>query len=425
MDNVFEALNERGFIKQSTNAEQITRLLAEEQITYYVGFDPTAPSLHVGSLVPIMAMAHLQRAGHQPIAIIGGGTTMIGDPTDKTEMRPMLSEKQISANSKGILAQLQRYLNLDNEIANSENSQIAPKAGRFLNNADWLLSVNYIEFLRDIGKHFRVNEMIKAEGYRQRLDRELGLSFLEFNYQLLQAYDYLCLFRKYGCRLQLGGDDQWGNILAGVDLVRRIEGERVHAVTFPLLTTASGAKMGKTAGGAVWLDAERTSPYEFYQYWINVDDRDVSRFLAYFTFLPMDEVRRLGNLEDEAIREAKEILAYEATQLAHGKAEADKAQTASRAAFGGGNLNEAEMPTSVIAPERLESGIPIMVLFHEVGLANSRSEARRLIQQGGAYINEKQYRAIDMVVGTDLFEDDALLLRAGKKRYHRIVLKGN
>ena len=305
MDNVFEALNERGFIKQTTNSEQVARLLGEEQVTYYVGFDPTAPSLHVGSLVPIMAMAHLQHAGHKPIAIIGGGTTMIGDPTDKTEMRPMLSEEQISTNSKGILTQLQRYLNLDDAIANNEESQTASKAGRFLNNADWLLSVNYIEFLRDIGKHFRVNEMIKAEGYRQRLERELGLSFLEFNYQLLQAYDYLCLFQEYGCRLQLGGDDQWGNILAGVDLVRRVEGERVHAVTFPLLTTASGAKMGKTASGAVWLDAERTSPYEFYQYWINVDDRDVFRFLAYFTFLPMDEIRHLGNLEDEAIREAK------------------------------------------------------------------------------------------------------------------------
>ena len=425
MDNVFEALNERGFIKQVTNAEQVTRLLAEKQVTYYVGFDPTASSLHVGSLVPIMAMAHLQRAGHTPIAIIGGGTTMIGDPTDKTEMRPMLSEEQISANGTSILAQLQRYLNLDNGTTDSEKSQAAPKAGRFLNNADWLLTVNYIEFLRDIGKHFRVNEMIKAEGYRQRLDRELGLSFLEFNYQLLQAYDYLCLFQEYGCRLQLGGDDQWGNILAGVGLVRRIEGEQVHAVTFPLLTTASGAKMGKTAGGAVWLDAERTSPYEFYQYWINVDDRDVSRFLAYFTFLPMDEVRRLGSLEDEAIREAKAVLAYEATQLAHGKAEADKAQAASRAAFGGGNLNETEMPTSVIPLERLDGGISIMALFHEAGLANSRSEARRLIQQGGAYINEKQYRAIDMVVGTDLLEENALLLRAGKKRYHRIVIKEN
>lgn len=425
MDNVFEALNERGFIKQVTNAEQVTRLLAEKQVTYYVGFDPTASSLHVGSLVPIMAMAHLQRAEHKPIAIIGGGTTMIGDPTDKTEMRPMLSKEQISANGKGILAQLQRYLNLDNTLVNAGNSQTPSRVGGFFNNADWLLSINYIEFLRDIGKHFRVNEMIRAEGYKQRLERDLGLSFLEFNYQLLQAYDYLYLFREYGCRLQLGGDDQWGNILAGVDLVRRIEAERVHAVTFPLLTTASGAKMGKTAGGAVWLDAERTSPYEFYQYWINVDDRDVSRFLAYFTFLPIDEVRRLGSLEDEAIREAKEVLAYETTRLAHGKAEADKARTASRAAFGGGNLDEAEMPTSVIAAERLNAGIPIMALFHEVGLANSRSEARRLVQQGGAYINEKQCRSIDMVVGTDLLEDNALLLRAGKKRYHRIVLKEN
>ena len=425
MHSVFEALNERGFVKQTTNAEQVSHLLSEGQVTYYVGFDATATSLHVGSLVPIMAMAHLQRAGHKPIAIIGGGTTMIGDPTDKTEMRPMLSPEQIGANGKGILTQLQRYLNLDNGVAGVDNSQTPSKAGGFLNNADWLLSINYIEFLRDIGKHFRVNEMIRAEGYKQRLERELGLSFLEFNYQLLQAYDYLCLFQKYGCRLQLGGDDQWGNILAGVDLVRRIEGERVHAITFPLLTTASGAKMGKTAGGAVWLDTERTSPYEFYQYWINTDDRDVSRFLAYFTFLPMDEVRRLGSLKDEAIREAKEVLAYEVTQLAHGKTEADKARAAARAAFGGGNLDDAAMPTSTIASQRLESGIPIMELFHEIGLANSRSEARRLVQQGGAYINEKQYQAIDTIIDTNLLEGDALLLRAGKKRYHRIILEDN
>ena len=425
MHDVFETLNERGFVKQTTNAEQVAHLLSEGQVTYYVGFDATATSLHVGSLVPIMAMAHLQRAGHKPIAIIGGGTTMIGDPTDKTDMRPMLSQENIAANGKGILTQLQRYLNLDNAIADANDSQDVSKVGRFLNNADWLLSINYIEFLRDIGRHFRVNEMIRAEGYRQRLERELGLSFLEFNYQLLQAYDYLCLFREYGCRLQLGGDDQWGNILAGVDLVRRIEGARVHGLTFPLLTTASGAKMGKTADGAVWLDAERTSPYQFYQYWINTDDRDVSRFLAYFTFLPIDEVRRLGRLKDAAIREAKEVLAYEVTQLAHGKTEADKAQAASRAAFGGGNLDEVAMPTSVIDANRLDSGIPIMELFHEVGLANSRSEARRLVQQGGAYINEKQYREIGLVVNADLREDDALLLRAGKKRYHRILIKEN
>ena len=411
MSNVFETLQERGFVQQCTNEENVSSLLSGDQITYYVGFDPTADSLHAGSLVPIMAMANLQRAGHKPIAIIGGGTTMIGDPTDKTEMRPIISTEQIEKNGASILAQLQRYLDLDNT------------AGLFLNNAEWLLSLNYIEFLRDIGKHFRVNEMIRAEGYRQRLERELGLSFLEFNYQLLQSYDYLCLFQKYDCVLQLGGDDQWGNILAGVDLVRRIEGKRVHGLTFPLLTTAGGAKMGKTAGGAVWLDSNRTSPYEFYQYWINTDDRDVERFLAYFTFLPMDEVRRLGSLEHDAIREAKAVLAYEATKLAHGKVEADKAQETSRAAFGGGGLDLEAMPMTAISTERLNTGIPIMELFHEVGLTTSKSEARRLIQQGGAYINEKQYKAIDVVVDTTLLKEDALLLRAGKKRYHRVVIE--
>ena len=411
MSNVFETLQERGFVQQCTNEENVSSLLSGDQITYYVGFDPTADSLHAGSLVPIMAMANLQRAGHKPIAIIGGGTTMIGDPTDKTEIRPMISTEQIEKNGASILEQLKRYLDLDNT------------AGLFLNNAEWLLSLNYIEFLRDIGKHFRVNEMIRAEGYRQRLERELGLSFLEFNYQLLQSYDYLCLFQKYDCVLQLGGDDQWGNILAGVDLVRRIEGERVHGLTFPLLTTAGGAKMGKTAGGAVWLDSNRTSPYEFYQYWINTDDRDVERFLAYFTFLPMDEVRRLGSLEHDAIREAKAVLAYETTKLAHGKVEADKAQETSRAAFGGGGLDLDAMPTTAISTERLNIGIPIMELFHEVGLTTSKSEARRLIQQGGAYINEKQYKAIDVVVDTTLLEEDALLLRAGKKRYHRVVIE--
>ncbi len=411
MSNVFETLQERGFVQQCTNAEQLSRLLSANQITYYVGFDPTADSLHAGSLVPIMAMAHLQRGGHKPIAIIGGGTTMIGDPTDKTEMRPMISAEQIEKNGANILQQLQRYLDLDDT------------AGLFLNNAEWLLSLNYIEFLRDIGKHFRVNEMIRAEGYRQRLEREMGLSFLEFNYQLLQAYDYLCLLQKYDCVLQLGGDDQWGNILAGVDLVRRIEGKRVHGLTFPLLTTAGGAKMGKTAGGAVWLDPNRTSPYQFYQYWINIDDRDVERFLAYFTFLPMDEVKRLGSLEHDEIREAKAVLAYQATKLAHGKVEADKAQETSRAAFGGGGLDLDAMPTTTIPTERLNSGIPIMDLFHEVGLTTSKSEARRLIQQGGAYINEKQYKGIDVIVNANMLEEDALLLRAGKKRYHRVVLE--
>ena len=404
-------LKERGFVQQCTNEEHVSHLLSEDPITYYVGFDATADSLHAGSLVPIMAMAHLQRAGHKPIAIIGGGTTMIGDPTDKTEMRPIISAEQIEDNGASILKQLQRYLDLDNT------------AGLFLNNAEWLLSLNYIEFLRDIGKHFRVNEMIRVEGYRQRLEREMGLSFLEFNYQLLQAYDYLCLFQKYDCVLQLGGDDQWGNILAGVDLVRRVEGKRVHGLTFPLLTTAGGAKMGKTAGGAVWLDSDRTSPYQFYQYWINIDDRDVERFLGYFTFLPMDEVRRLGGLEHDEIRESKAVLAYQATKLAHGQIAADKAQETSRAAFGGGGLDLEAMPTTTIPTDRLNTGIPIIELFHEVGLTTSKSEARRLIQQGGAYINEEQYKDIDFIVDTNLLEENALLLRAGKKRYHRVVLE--
>lgn len=410
MSNVFEILQQRGFVQQCTNEEIVSRLLTETQIAYYVGFDPTADSLHAGSLVPIMAMAHLQQAGHKPIAIIGGGTTMIGDPTDKTEMRPMISAEQIEKNGARILKQLQRYIQLDNA------------AGLFLNNAEWLLSLNYVEFLREIGRHFRVNEMMRAEGYRQRLEREMGLSFLEFNYQLLQAYDYLRLFQEHNCVLQLGGDDQWGNILAGVDLVRRVEGERVHGLTFPLLTTAGGAKMGKTVGGAIWLDPDKTTPYEFYQYWINTDDRDVERFLAFFTFLPMEEVKRLGKLEHDEIREAKNILAYEATKLAHGKEQADRSQETSRAAFGGEGIDLDAMPTTTISKDYLEDGIPIIQLFHEAGLANSRSEARRLIEQGGAYVNEEQQKDIEIVIDTNSLKDEALLLRAGKKRYHRILL---
>lgn len=410
MSNVFEILQQRGFVQQCTNEEIVSRLLTETQIAYYVGFDPTADSLHAGSLVPIMAMAHLQQAGHKPIAIIGGGTTMIGDPTDKTEMRPMISAEQIEKNGARILKQLQRYIQLDNA------------AGLFLNNAEWLLSLNYVEFLREIGRHFRVNEMMRAEGYRQRLEREMGLSFLEFNYQLLQAYDYLRLFQEHSCVLQLGGDDQWGNILAGVDLVRRVEGERVHGLTFPLLTTAGGAKMGKTVGGAIWLDPDKTTPYEFYQYWINTDDRDVERFLAFFTFLPMEEVKRLGKLEHDEIREAKNILAYEATKLAHGKEQADRSQETSRAAFGGEGIDLDAMPTTTISKDHLEDGIPIIQLFHEAGLANSRSEARRLIEQGGAYVNEEQQKDIEIVIDTNSLKDEVLLLRAGKKRYHRILL---
>ncbi len=410
LENVFETLKERGFIQQCTNADEIARLLREKQIAYYVGFDATADSFHVGSLVPIMAMAHLQRAGHTPIAIIGGGTTMIGDPGGKTTMRRMMLRETIEANGDGILSQLKHYLDLGDE------------GGIFLNNADWLLPLGYIDFLRDIGRHFRVNEMIRAEAYRQRLEREEGLSFIEFNYQLLQAYDFLHLFKEHDCVLQLGGDDQWGNILAGVDLVRRVEGATVHAMTFPLLTTAGGEKMGKTAAGAVWLDANRTPPYEFYQYWVNVDDRDVRRFLACFTLLPMEEVQRLGELKGDLIREAKERLAYEVTKLTHGATEAEDARAASRAAFGKDGIDLSAIPTTTIDADRLAVGVPIVDLFAEVGLGGSKSAIRRLIQQGGAYVNGEQVKETDAIVTEKHLDDGVLLLRHGKKRFRRVII---
>jgi tyrosyl-tRNA synthetase len=409
MSNVFETLQERGFIKQFTDEEALRRALNEGQATFYVGFDPTADSLHLGHLLPIMAMAHLQSAGHKPIAIIGGGTAMVGDPSGKTEMRQLLSREDIEANGVGILAQLQRYLNLDGQN------------GLFLNNADWLMTLNYIEFLRDIGRHFRVNEMIKAESYRARLEREEGLSFIEFNYQLLQAYDFYHLAKTHGCNLQMGGDDQWSNILAGVDLTRRMLSKTTYGLTFPLLTTASGAKMGKTAKGAVWLDANRTSPYEFYQYWVNCDDRDTQALLGYFTFLPMEEVRRLGALEGADLRLAKETLAYEATRLCHGEAAAEEARAAAKAAFGGeGDLSA--VPSTEMAQSRLEDGVLFTEILVEAGLAASKGAARRLVEQGGAYLNNEAISDPYFSVNASHLQDGALMLRSGKKKYHRVVV---
>ncbi|RMG94110.1 MAG: tyrosine--tRNA ligase, partial [Candidatus Dadabacteria bacterium] len=378
MAHVLDVLRERGFLEQTTGEDEVRELLAAPT-TCYIGFDPTASSFHVGSLVPIMALAHMQRAGHRPIALVGGGTAMIGDPSGKTEMRKLLTREQIEENARGLKAQLARFLDFD-------------RGAMLLNNADWLLELNYIEFLRDIGVHFSVNRMLAAESYRQRL--ETGLNFIEFNYMLLQAYDFLYLFQHHGCRLQMGGNDQWGNIVAGVELIRRVEGAEAHGITFPLLTTASGAKMGKTAQGAVWLDPERTSPYDFYQYWINTEDPDVERFLGLFTFLPMEEVRELGRLEGARIREAKEVLAFEVTKLVHGEAEARKARDASRALFGGtGNLDEA--PTHEVDASRLREGIEAFVLLHEAGLTKSRGEARRLIAQGGAYLHGEPIGSFD------------------------------
>lgn len=407
--NVYDELKERGFINQATDEARLRRLFAETRVTTYVGFDPTADSLHVGNLLGLMALGHLQRMGHRTIAIIGDGTAMVGDPSGKTEMRPVLAFETISQNARRIKAQIGRYIQLDGE------------SGLATHNAEWLLPLKYIDFLREIGRHFSVNRMLSAEAYKQRM--ETGLSFLEFNYQVLQAYDFLMLFRKYGCILQLGGDDQWGNILAGVELIRRVDSGEAEGMTWPLLTTATGQKMGKTATGAVWLDPQKTTPYDYYQYWINVHDDDVGRFLAYFTFLPMDEVRSLSVLRGEEIRKAKEALAFEATKITHGRGEAEKAWEAARAVFQGRGRDLSAIPRTELAMKELSSGIPVVELFQQVGLVSSKSEARRLIQQGGAYVNEERIDSIEDVVSTSAIRDEGILLRAGKKRYHRVVVK--
>jgi tyrosyl-tRNA synthetase len=405
-ENVFDILKERGFIAQATDEPAIHELLGGDQITFYVGYDGSADSLHAGHLVPTMAMMHLQRAGHRPIGLVGGGTTMIGDPSGKTEMRQMLSPQVIEANATKLHAQLDHYLHF------SEGQAIAA------NNADWLLDLNYISFLRDIGRHFSVNRMLAAEAYKQRLEK--GLSFIEFNYQLLQAYDFLTLYDRYGCVMQMGGDDQWGNLLAGVDLIRRVEGVTVHAMTYHLLTTASGAKMGKTAAGAIWLDANRLSPYDYYQYWINCDDRDIEKLLKIFTFIPLDEIKRLAALDGAELREAKRVLAYEATAITHGTAAAEAAETGARAAFSGGGDVDA-VPTTELPQSRLEPGLGVLEIFAEVGLTGSRGEARRMLQQGGVYVNGDRIDTIERRLTPADITADGIMLRCGKKRYHRLV----
>jgi len=423
--NVFDELKERGFVAQVSDETAVRKMLGGHPVTFYVGFDSTATSLHAGSLVPIMAMVHLRRAGHRAIAVVGGGTTMVGDPSGKTEMRQMLDEEIIRAQGRTLHIQLARYLRFDGAGA------IA------VDNADWLLPLSYIQFLRDIGRHFSVNRMLAAEAYKLRLER--GLSFIEFNYQLLQAYDYLTLYRKYGCTLQMGGDDQWGNILAGVDLIRRVEGATVEALTFPLLTLASGAKMGKTAQGAVWLDPGLFSPYDFYQYWVNVDDRDVGRLLRLFTLLPLEEIKRLEAFKDSETNEAKRILAYEATKITHGEKAAEEAKAASNAAFGGKTVDATVtkdgaasgktsvagdltvLPTTAVPRARLEAGISPAELFTEVGLTPSRREAKRLIEQGGLYVNDERIDTVERLLTIKDLGPDGMLLKAGKKKIHRVV----
>ena len=410
MHPAIENLKRRGFFQQCTDVDGLSQLMNEGPLTFYVGCDPTGPSLHIGHMVPFFAYRHLRGAGHKGIALIGGGTARIGDPSGKTEMRKMLNYETLDANAASIAAQLDRFIGFDNDTA------------RAANNKDWLANLNYIDFLREIGSHFSVNRMLSFEAYKKRM--ETGLSFIEFNYQLLQSYDFLELYRRCGCRLQIGGDDQWGNIVAGAELVRRIEGAEVFGMTFPLVTTADGKKMGKTEKGALFLDPSITSPYDFFQYWRNVQDPDIRRFLLMFTFLPLEECEAL-TAPGKNPNEAKERLAWEVTALIHGKDAADKALAGAQAAFGGGSGGDkAAMPHAELSRAKFEAGYNVVDLFVDAGLAPTKSEARRLVQQGGAFAplapDGELVAAGDVaaLIGADrLNAQGELILRAGKKRY--------
>ncbi|HUW41275.1 MAG TPA: tyrosine--tRNA ligase [Rectinemataceae bacterium] len=410
MNPALGTLKERGFLQQCTDLEGLSKAMDEGPITFYEGCDPTGPSLHIGHMVPYFAMHHLNEAGHRGIVLMGGGTARIGDPSGKTTMRQIISYEDIDANTVRFLGQIDRFLKLDGETLYSEN------------NKNWLADLNYIDFLRDIGRHFSVNRMLSFEAYKQRM--ETGLSFIEFNYQLLQSYDFLQLYKRHGCRLQIGGDDQWGNIVAGIELIRRTEGAECFGLTFPLVMTSDGKKMGKTEKGALFLDPAMTSPYDFFQYWRNVSDADVERFLLMFTFLPTEDCRELGRAKDNAINASKERLAWEVTALIHGKDEADKALAAARAAFGaagaaGGDIDR--VPSKSIARESLAAGMGVLDLFLYSGLVPSKSEARRLVQQGGAMVGERRIDDEKTLVDLGWLDaDGALMLRAGKKRVFRL-----
>jgi tyrosyl-tRNA synthetase len=405
MQNVFDVLEERGFIQQVSDPDAV-RALVEQPITVYCGYDPTDRSLTAGNFVTCMMLAWFQRCGHRPIALMGGGTTMIGDPSGKTTSRPILSEEQIDRNVQGIRRQVEKFFNF--------------RDGRalLLNNADWLKSLKYVEFMREIGSRFSVNEILRLEAYRTRLEAG-GLSFLEFSYVLMQSYDFLKLYQDYGCVLQVGGSDQWGNSVAGADLIRRVTGARAFVVVTQLILTGAGTKMGKTEAGSIWLDPQMTSPYEYYQYWRNTDDRDVERFLALFTFLPINEVRALGRQEGADLNRAKEVLAFEATRIIHGDEEASKAQRAARALFAGEGGEE--VPTTEMARSRLVEGVLVIELFKDAGLVSSANEARSLITQGGLAINGRSVADPRARVDASAVEDGALMLSRGRKRHMRVV----
>ena len=406
MSSVYDTLVERGFIEQCTHEKELRELLEKEKVTFYIGFDATADSLTAGHFLTIMAMMHMQKAGHRPIALLGGGTTMIGDPSMRSDMRQMMTIEQIQHNASCFKEQLSHFISFDNDGAILEN------------NANWLLDLNYVNFLRDVGIHFSVNKMLTAECYKSRMEQ--GLTFFEFNYMLMQSYDFLELNRRYDCCLEMGGNDQWSNMLGGVDLIRRKEQKPAYGLTFKLLTTSDGKKMGKTQKGAVWLDPAKTSPYDFYQYWRNIEDAKVEECLGLLTFLPMDEVRRLGALEGAEINKAKEVLAYEITKIVHGEVEAKKAQAAAKALFVSGGV-AGSVPTYTYPADRLAEGVDIISILVDTKLAPTRSEARRLVNQGGVTVNDVKVPAFDAVYGSkDFNENQAFMVKKGKKGFYQI-----
>lgn len=404
--NVYDVLKERGFLKQLTHEEEMKEIFAKEKVTFYIGFDPTADSLHIGHFIAMMFMSHMQKAGHRPIALVGGGTAMIGDPSGRTDMRKMLTKEEIDHNISCIKGQLSRLIDFSDDKAILEN------------NADWLLDLNYVDFIRDIGSHFSVNRMLTAECFKQRLEK--GLSFLEFNYMLMQGYDFYVLNKKYDCTMELGGDDQWSNILAGMELIRRKEGKSAYGMTCSLLTNSEGNKMGKTANGAVWLDPNKTSPFEFYQYWRNIDDADVEKCLCLLTFVPMDEVRRLSALEGAEINEAKKVLAYEVTKLIHGEEEAEGAKKAAEALFSGG-VDMSNVPTVEIA-EDMKAAL-VLDIIAQTGIVPSKKEGRRLIEQGGLTINDIKIEDVNETFNESYLEKDGYaLIKRGKKKFYKLVI---
>lgn len=406
--SVFDILEERGFIEQVTHEQEVRELLERESVTFYIGFDATADSLHVGHFIQLMVMMHMQRAGHRPICLLGGGTTKVGDPSGKSDMRQMLFYDQINENAEKFRRQMEKYLILDGE------------KGIIDNNANWLDNLNYIAFLREVGSKFNVNTMLQAECYKSRM--EDGLTFLEFNYMIMQAYDFLELYKRYNCKMQLGGNDQWSNIIAGVNLVRKSEQAQVFGLTFKLLTTSEGKKMGKTESGAIWIDPEKTSPYEFYQYFRNVSDADVGNCLALLTFLPMEEVRRLSALEGSEINHAKEVLAYEVTAIVHGSAAADGAREAAKALFGGNGSTD-NMPTAAVSQDQLDSGVLLLDVLLEAGFIPSRSEGRRLIEQNGLMMGAEKVTNLQQAITAKDFDNGEILIKKGKKSYLKVIIR--